>query len=200
MFLTRFWKDTAGNVAMIFGLATLPAMTSAGAALDILTAYNYQAQMQAAADAAALASAANEHKNSRERERIAHEAFRVNMEAAFPGRAPPQGSLTVRDGVHRYTASAEQPTSLMKLVGIRTIDTATTLSTGGGGNVTSMLTVIVVLTRSPSILPSAESASSAWVWWSRPCASDRKLSLRSPVHFTGRPTRRAAQTQTVSSA
>ena len=44
-------------------------------------------------------------------------------------------------------------------------------------------------TRSARILPSASNAISAWVTWSRPCASVRNASERSRVHFTGRPTR-----------
>ena len=58
----------------------------------------------------------------------------------------------------------------------------------------------MVCTLSAVKLPSASIASSAWVTWSRPCASDRKLSVRSPVHFTGRPTFLAASRQTHSSA
>ncbi|MDT4841842.1 hypothetical protein D3C72_1569020 [compost metagenome] len=45
-----------------------------------------------------------------------------------------------------------------------------------------------VCTRIARNLPSASSASSALVTWSRPCASVRKDSLRSAVHLTGRPT------------
>ena len=51
----------------------------------------------------------------------------------------------------------------------------------------------MVLTRRPRILPFSSSASSAWVTWSRPCASVRNASVRSrrPLHRTadllGRP-------------
>ena len=44
----------------------------------------------------------------------------------------------------------------------------------------------VVLTRMARNLPSLSSASSAFVTWSRPWASERNDSLRSAVHFTGR--------------
>jgi hypothetical protein len=40
--------------------------------------------------------------------------------------------------------------------------------------------------------PSASSASSASTSWSRPWLSERKLSERESVHFTGRPSSRAA--------
>ena len=58
----------------------------------------------------------------------------------------------------------------------------------------------MVWTFSARILPPSSIAISAWVTWSRPWASHRKASVRSLVHFTGRPTFLAAQTQTVSSA
>ena len=57
----------------------------------------------------------------------------------------------------------------------------------------------MVLTFSPMILPSSPNAISAWVTWSRPCASARNASERSQVHFTGRPTFFDAQRQTTSS-
>ena len=57
-----------------------------------------------------------------------------------------------------------------------------------------------VLTRSARKLPSASSAISAVVTWSRPCASDMKLSVRSAVHFTGRRSLPAAQVTIASSA
>ena len=43
-------------------------------------------------------------------------------------------------------------------------------------------------------MPCASMASSAWVTWSRPWASDMNDSERWAVHFTGRPSLRAAQT------
>ena len=45
----------------------------------------------------------------------------------------------------------------------------------------------MVLTRNPRKRPSASTAISAVLSWSRPCASDMKASERSDVHFTGRP-------------
>jgi len=58
----------------------------------------------------------------------------------------------------------------------------------------------VVSTRRARNLPSLSSASSAWLWWSRPCASDMKLSERSAVQRTGRFTLPAAQVTIASSA
>ena len=58
----------------------------------------------------------------------------------------------------------------------------------------------VVFTRMARNLPSLSSASSATVTWSRPCASDRKASERSEVHFTGRLICFDAQVTTTSSA
>ena len=57
-----------------------------------------------------------------------------------------------------------------------------------------------VFTRNARNFPSASRASSAFVAWSRPCASERNDSVRSAVHLIGRPTSFEAQTQSVSSA
>ena len=58
----------------------------------------------------------------------------------------------------------------------------------------------IVATRSARNLPSLSIASSAWVKWSRPWASDMKLSERSAVHLIGRFTLPAAQVTIASSA
>ncbi len=58
----------------------------------------------------------------------------------------------------------------------------------------------IVFTRSARKWPSLSSAISATLSWSRPCASDMKLSLRSAVHFTGRRTLPDAQVTMASSA
>src|SRR6185369_18001583 len=57
-----------------------------------------------------------------------------------------------------------------------------------------------VCTRSPRNLPSLSVASSPWVTWSRPCASHRKLSLRSAVHLMAQLCCLAAQVSATSSA
>ena len=49
-----------------------------------------------------------------------------------------------------------------------------------------------LVSRTARELPSASSASSAVTSWSRPWLSDTKLPERSSVHFTGRPSARAA--------
>ena len=48
--------------------------------------------------------------------------------------------------------------------------------------------------------PSLSIASSIFVTWSRPCASDTNASDRVEVHFTGRPTTFAAKVTNASSA
>ena len=58
----------------------------------------------------------------------------------------------------------------------------------------------IVDTRRARKCPSASTAISAVLTWSRPCASDMKLSLRSAVHFTGRFSLPAAQVTIASSA
>jgi Flp pilus assembly protein TadG len=54
--LQRFSRDQRGNVAMMFGLATIPMMAAAGTALDYSRASTSQSRIHAAIDSAALAA------------------------------------------------------------------------------------------------------------------------------------------------
>ena len=53
--LRRFKADQRGTTAVIFGLASLPLIGMAGAAVDYSRAASYQSKMQLAVDATALA-------------------------------------------------------------------------------------------------------------------------------------------------
>src|SRR4029079_1525829 len=52
--LLAFARANAGNVAMTFGLATLPVLGGIGAAIDYSRAHSVKAAMQAALDSTAL--------------------------------------------------------------------------------------------------------------------------------------------------
>ncbi|MGE0232746.1 MAG: pilus assembly protein TadG-related protein, partial [Flavobacteriaceae bacterium] len=116
----RFAADGRGNVAVIFGIALVPLIAMAGAALDYSSAYNLRAKMQAAADAAALAATRNYGKSWATRKQIATDTFNHDLQ-----------SLTSASGVtfnivdqgqsHLVTASAVKSTSLLGVVGIHYI-------------------------------------------------------------------------------
>ena len=52
--LSRFGKDTSGNVGLMFGIIVLPMIGLAGAAVDYARASSARASLNAAVDSAAL--------------------------------------------------------------------------------------------------------------------------------------------------
>jgi len=56
--VSRFGKDSRGNIAVIFTIAMIPILTAAGCAMDYTMATRMRAKLQAAADAASVAALA----------------------------------------------------------------------------------------------------------------------------------------------
>jgi Flp pilus assembly protein TadG len=52
-----FWKNSSGNISMMFGLALIPMIGGVGAAVDYSSASNLQSEMQSAVDSTVLAIA-----------------------------------------------------------------------------------------------------------------------------------------------
>ncbi|MGE0233726.1 MAG: pilus assembly protein TadG-related protein [Flavobacteriaceae bacterium] len=120
---TRFASDTRGNVAIIFGIALLPLIAMAGAALDFSSAYNARAKLQVAADAAALAATRNYGKSWAQRKQIATDAFNQNLQA-LRSLDNVQFNIVDEGNSHVVTASATEPTSLLGIVGIKHVPVA----------------------------------------------------------------------------
>ena len=57
MRISRFLKDTSGNLGMMFAIGAIPLLLAGGAAIDMIRANNTQTILRGAADAAALAGA-----------------------------------------------------------------------------------------------------------------------------------------------
>jgi len=55
--MRSFWKNSSGNVSMIFGLSAVPLFIAAGATIEYLNMSKARTEMQAAVDSAALAAA-----------------------------------------------------------------------------------------------------------------------------------------------
>src|SRR5690349_8101836 len=53
---SKFLRNTSGNIAMMFGLLTVPLIAATGAAIDYSRAYEQRMVVQDALDAAALAA------------------------------------------------------------------------------------------------------------------------------------------------
>jgi Flp pilus assembly protein TadG len=56
--ICRLGREAAGNVGIMFALAAVPVLGTAGMAVDYLPASNFRSELQTAVDGAALAAAA----------------------------------------------------------------------------------------------------------------------------------------------
>jgi len=118
--LRRFARDTKGNVAIIFGLATIPLIIAMGAAVDMTRGVVAEQRLQTALDAAALAAAAD--RNATDEERIARgeQMFAANYTpGALGGDATP--SFSIDDGVVTASVSSSIDTTLMNVAGVTEI-------------------------------------------------------------------------------
>ncbi len=125
----RFAGDRSGTVAVVFGIALIPMIMAAGAALDYMRAYTAQSRLQHALDSAALAAASARGLTDSERIELAVAAFNANYPAEKLG-VPAAPDIRIGDGTVVARARAELPTTLMNIVGIDT------LSVGSNSEVT----------------------------------------------------------------
>ncbi len=103
--LSRFQRDTRGNVAMIFALCGAALIGMVGLTVDFTRAQSLRAQMQNAVDGAVLVAERSSNLPNAERDAAA----RAYFDQTF-GRQPVQGDITFRviqlqTGGHRVEAS-----------------------------------------------------------------------------------------------
>src|SRR5262249_39657224 len=143
MTLARFLSDRRGNVATIFGLALIPVVGLVGAAVDYSRANSTRTDMQAAIDATALMlSRTAPTMTSTQLQQSANDFFlalfnrpetrNLQIAAVYDGA---NSSVTV-------SVTGSVPTNFMGLLGINSIDLATS-GTVTWGN--SRLRVALVL-------------------------------------------------------
>ena len=125
-----FWRNTAGNTAILFALAVVPIFLAVGASVDFARYYATQTQLQAALDAGALAGAAMLTGTDGERKATALAAFKSNLS----GEAEGDATFTIVDGKFVAEASAEMNTSFMVLAGINAMDLAASAEVGMASN------------------------------------------------------------------
>lgn len=116
----RFCQETAGSVAIIFGVMAIPVAMGVGAAVDLIRSNDARAELQWALDAGALAAASNSNLPDFEREEIARQTFAVNIDPARKFSATPNVSIS------GYTVSmsveSDYSTTFMRVAGISTMD------------------------------------------------------------------------------
>jgi Flp pilus assembly protein TadG len=134
--LARFGKDRSGNVAMLFGLALVPVLGLAGAALDYARASTARATLDAAVDSAALmvareASRLSDSELRRRAEALIRANIAGNADAAFGS-----FSVSVDRPARRVSVSAqaEVQTSVTRILGVETMPVSSVAQAGWGTN------------------------------------------------------------------
>lgn len=127
-----FARSRAGNIAMFFGFAAIPAMMMVGGAVDFMNASRTKARLQGAADAAAMAAMATRGQTNAQREAVATNIFNQNVNA-FHSTAGATATVSVSAGVARVTSNYNMPTAMLKIAGWNSIAlnvTSTVSATG----------------------------------------------------------------------
>jgi Flp pilus assembly protein TadG len=73
-----FWKNTAGNITMMFALVSVPLMLTVGAAIDFGHASYVRTVLQSAADSAALAGATSTDKSDAVLQKAVEDFLKAN--------------------------------------------------------------------------------------------------------------------------
>ena len=121
----EFLKSGAGNVGLLFGISAVPLLVGIGAAIDFQKSTYVEASLQNAADSAALA-AATSSGNIGQKQAKADRIFLSNFEPRAQASLTSKGLKIVNLPNNKgqkfiYEATAVVPTSLMALVGIKTV-------------------------------------------------------------------------------
>jgi len=142
--LSRFGKDTSGNVGLMFGFLVLPIIAIAGATLDYGRASSARTSLNAAVDSAALMVA-------REATKLTDTELRTRAEALIKANLAGNtdttlGTYTVAiDRTARtvnVTASTTVQTSLTKVIGVDTIPVSSTAQSAWGTNTVELALVL----------------------------------------------------------
>jgi Flp pilus assembly protein TadG len=113
----RFKADQQGNVAMMLGLAIVPFIMAAGAAIDLGRFNGAQTHVQVALDAGALAAATGNKVSNAARISAAELIFAENMKNGAASTLKVTPKFEIIDELVVATADLEVPTSFMVLAG-----------------------------------------------------------------------------------
>jgi Flp pilus assembly protein TadG len=151
--LRRFHRSRQGNVAMMFALALVPLVAAGGAGLDYVRAASVRSQMSEALDAAALAVATTpgltDNTSVTSAAQKYFDASFGDTSATKPVVGLPTGTtFDASKGTVTLTVSYSEATTLLKVVGIKTVALTTTSTVVWGQ---SKLWVSLVLDNSGSM-------------------------------------------------
>jgi len=116
------WRARQANVAMIFALTLVPIMVAAGSGVDLSRALIVRARLAEALDAAGLAVGASNGLTTAQIQTLAQNYFNANY-TADPSFGTP-AAVTITQGTNAITLSTNvtMPTTLMNVVGIKTLN------------------------------------------------------------------------------
>lgn len=120
--LAELGKDRRGGVAVLFALASLPLMVTAGMAVDYARATNRQTKLQSAVDAAALAATRALSDTAANPEAVAQNQF-WNAGSSFDtSRVSLSITVDRANGSVEVNAVESLLTSILPLIGINSMD------------------------------------------------------------------------------
>lgn len=117
----RCLNNVSGSTAVIFGLALLPLMLVAGAAVDLTRVSRARTSLQSAVDAAALAAVKNATLPGASREQLARSTVFANLGPLKAQINPTVSGATPAAGKYAVTATANVETSVMKLMRMESV-------------------------------------------------------------------------------
>ncbi len=131
MKIKQFWKDNAGSLTPMLGLAAIPAFIAAGSAIDMVRINNEQGAFYAAVDAAALAIAADERSavgglsegalqtRMAALQVLSKQYIEANYDHTTGNATTVTSNLTITGSAIKLDASIGIPMTIMSLVGIQ---------------------------------------------------------------------------------
>lgn len=154
LLLRRFAGDARGNVAVVATLAALPLMVGAGLAVDYARVARSHSTLQVAVDAAALAVASSDKANMMgltAAQKTARKKEIETMARTFvASNYSDEGSdtvvdVTVTDTIVSVEGTKAFPTTLMSLVGYKTVDIDARAEVNLQGGIAENIEIVLVM-------------------------------------------------------
>lgn len=113
------WKNTNGNIAIIFGLVVMMLTVAMGGAIDVVQMMRIHSALQSGVDAAAISAARYSGTDATDRKNRADGIYLANVAEVTGALA---GSLTSSGSTWTYTATYPAPTVFLKIIGIERVN------------------------------------------------------------------------------
>jgi Flp pilus assembly protein TadG len=118
--IRRFAASSAGNIAIMYGLALVPLTLAAGGGIDYARAVVVKTSMSEALDAAALAVASSKNLSQSQMQTLAQTYFNANYRQSSDYGVPLPVTVTKSGQTILISTSCDMPTAVVKLAGIST--------------------------------------------------------------------------------